>query len=86
MSRFNYVRAELWTVYSTTQGISCKASWMLTYVTSYVPIIRLLVQFIDMGFTHEQARLALLSTGSLEEATDYILNHPQPPPARVGVM
>ena len=46
----------------------------------------ILVQFIDMGFTHEQARLALLSTGSLEEATDYILNHPQPPPARVRVM
>lgn len=46
----------------------------------------LLVQFIDMGFTHEHARLALLSTGSLEEATDYILTHPPPPPARVGVV
>lgn len=41
-----------------------------------------LQQFMDMGFTHEHARLALLNTGSLEEATDYILNHPPPPPAR----
>ena len=38
---------------------------------------------MDMGFTHEAARLALLNTGSLEEATDYILNHPHAPPARV---
>ncbi|XP_015767939.1 PREDICTED: E3 ubiquitin-protein ligase HUWE1-like [Acropora digitifera] len=41
-----------------------------------------LQQFMDMGFTHEAARLALLNTGSLEEATDYILNHPHAPPAR----
>ena len=38
-----------------------------------------------MGFTHEHARLALMSTGSLEEATDYILTHPPPPPARVRI-
>ena len=41
---------------------------------------------MDMGFTHEAARLALLNTGSLEEATDYILNHPHAPPARVIVI
>ncbi|KAJ7352894.1 E3 ubiquitin-protein ligase huwe1 [Desmophyllum pertusum] len=51
-------------------------------ITGGIYSSQLLVQFIDMGFTHEHARLALLSTGSLEEATDYILNHPPPPPAR----
>ena len=52
----------------------------------FVLMLFLAVQFMDMGFTHEHARLALLNTGSLEEATDYILTHPPPPPSRVGTV
>ena len=55
---------------------------LLLYLYCYF----LLFQFMDMGFTHEHARLALLNTGSLEEATDYILTHPPPPPSRVGTV
>ncbi|XP_031573679.1 E3 ubiquitin-protein ligase HUWE1-like isoform X3 [Actinia tenebrosa] len=37
-------------------------------------------QLVDMGFTRAQARHALMSTNSLEQATEFILNHPYPMP------
>lgn len=33
---------------------------------------------MDMGFTREHARDALLNTTGLEQATEYILTHPPP--------
>ncbi|BFZ10773.1 hypothetical protein BsWGS_13813 [Bradybaena similaris] len=38
-----------------------------------------LQQLVDMGFTREQATLALTNTSSLEQATEYILTNPFPP-------
>ncbi|XP_035825881.1 E3 ubiquitin-protein ligase HUWE1 isoform X3 [Aplysia californica] len=40
-----------------------------------------LQQLMDMGFTREQATVALNNTSSLEQATDYILSNPIPPAA-----
>ncbi|XP_046372246.1 E3 ubiquitin-protein ligase HUWE1-like isoform X1 [Haliotis rufescens] len=37
-----------------------------------------LQQLMDMGFTREHCMDALLHTTSLEQATDYLLNHPPP--------
>ncbi|XP_032242084.2 E3 ubiquitin-protein ligase HUWE1 isoform X2 [Nematostella vectensis] len=51
-----------------------------------------LQQLMDMGFTREHARDAILNTNSLEQATEYILAHPHPsaapahpPPVEVPV-
>lgn len=37
-----------------------------------------LYQLLDMGFPFEQCREALLNTNNMEQATDYLLNNPQP--------
>ncbi|XP_064483541.1 E3 ubiquitin-protein ligase HUWE1-like isoform X1 [Ornithodoros turicata] len=40
-----------------------------------------LQQLMDMGFCRELATEALTHSASLEQATDYLLSHPVPPPA-----
>lgn len=37
-----------------------------------------LSQLMDMGFTREQCTEALLATGNIEQATEYLLNNPTP--------
>ena len=40
---------------------------------------------MDMGFTREQSVDALNHTSNLEQATEYVLSHPHPPPQASNV-
>ena len=40
---------------------------------------------MDMGFTREQSIDALNHTSNLEQATEYVLTHPHPPPQASNV-